>query len=88
MDEVVKMVDTGSSPSFLSLFIGTGVLAPVLEETVFRGFLLASLTKLTPTPVAIAISSTLFGLAHFSPRDFPQLVALGYAPPLLSSCVT
>ena len=32
-------------PGFGSLFIVTAVLAPILEETVFRGFLLPSLTK-------------------------------------------
>lgn len=55
----------------------TGVLAPVLEETVFRGFLLASLTKWLPPPAAIGLSSLAFATAHFAPRDFPQLAALG-----------
>ena len=43
----------------------------------FRGFLLTSLTKFMPTPLAVAVSSLAFGLVHFSPRDFPQLSALG-----------
>jgi membrane protease YdiL (CAAX protease family) len=49
----------------------------VLEETVFRGFLLPSLTKWLSPPAAVAASSLLFALAHFAPRDFPQLFALG-----------
>ena len=30
-----------------------------------------------PAPAAVLASSTLFALAHFTPRDFPQLLALG-----------
>eukprot|EP00798_Chlamydomonas_sp_ICE-L_P030868 gene30868-35912_t len=55
----------------------TGILAPILEETVFRGFLLTSLTKFMPAWGAVIISSTAFGLAHVSPKDFPVLVVLG-----------
>ncbi|KAL1355963.1 hypothetical protein HN51_007947 [Arachis hypogaea] len=55
----------------------TGVLAPLLEETVFRGFIMASLTKWVPTPVAIIISAAVFALAHFTPEAFPQLFVLG-----------
>ena len=55
----------------------TSLLAPLLEEVVFRGFLLASLTKWLPTPGAVLFSSIVFAGAHFAPRDFPQLVTLG-----------
>lgn len=64
-------------PSFASLFGVTAVLAPILEETVFRGFLLTSLTKFMPTWAAVIASSVAFGLAHLSVRDLPQLVVLG-----------
>lgn len=30
-----------------------------------------------PTPAAVLLSSVLFGAAHLSARDFPQLTALG-----------
>jgi membrane protease YdiL (CAAX protease family) len=53
------------------------VLAPLLEETLFRGFLLASLTRFMPTWAAVVASSTAFGLAHLSLRDLPVLIALG-----------
>lgn len=55
------------------------VLAPLLEETVFRGFLLATLTKWMPTPAAVLLSSIAFGCAHFTPRDFPQVHVHGWA---------
>eukprot|EP00798_Chlamydomonas_sp_ICE-L_P030871 gene30871-35915_t len=64
-------------PTYLSLASITGILAPILEETVFRGFLLTSLTKFMPAWGAVIISSTAFGLAHVSPKDFPVLVVLG-----------
>lgn len=55
-----------------------GVLAPILEETIFRGFLLTSLTRYMSLPTAAAVSSVLFAACHLSIRDFPQLVALGF----------
>lgn len=68
----------GASPaSTASLIFVTGVLAPLLEETVFRGFFLTSLTKWVPTPVAIVVSACAFAGAHLTPGEFPQLVALG-----------
>lgn len=63
--------------TFACLFATTAILAPLLEETVFRGFLLPSLSRFMPTPLAVVISSIAFGLVHFSPRDTPQLTALG-----------
>ncbi|PNG99922.1 hypothetical protein TSOC_014288, partial [Tetrabaena socialis] len=46
-------------------------------ETVFRGFLLTSLTRFMPTWAAVLASSGFFGLAHLSARDLPVLSALG-----------
>ncbi len=76
VDGVAQMlnVDLGT---FASLFAVTAILAPLLEETVFRGFLLTSLTKFMPTWLAVLISSLGFGAAHASARDLPQLAALG-----------
>jgi membrane protease YdiL (CAAX protease family) len=67
----------GQAGRFFSVLTVTSVLAPLLEEVVFRGFLLASLTKWLPTPGAVVFSSVVFGAAHLAPRDFPQLVTLG-----------
>ena len=46
------------TPTYLSLFSVTAVLAPLLEEFVFRGFLLTTLTRWVPTPVAIGVRAT------------------------------
>mmetsp|Transcript_40973 Transcript_40973/g.105995 ORF Transcript_40973/g.105995 Transcript_40973/m.105995 type:complete len:357 (+) Transcript_40973:247-1317(+) len=76
VDAVSQIIDIDGS-TYLSLITVTGVLAPLLEETVFRGFLLTSLTKWMPTSLAVVLSSVAFGLCHLSPKDFPQLVCLG-----------
>ncbi|CAL1390177.1 unnamed protein product [Linum trigynum] len=59
------------------LLVITGVLAPILEENVFRGFFMVALTKWVPTPIAVVISAAVFALAHLTPGEFPQLFALG-----------
>lgn len=53
------------------------MLAPLLEEALFRGFLLTSLASIMPPWAAVVASSTAFGLAHLSLKDLPVLIALG-----------
>ncbi|CAD5312683.1 unnamed protein product [Arabidopsis thaliana] len=79
VDSLMKLLPLigSSNISTLSLVGITGILAPLLEETVFRGFFMVSLTKWVPTPIAIIISSAAFALAHFTPGEFPQLFILG-----------
>ncbi|KAH1197798.1 hypothetical protein GmHk_18G051494 [Glycine max] len=76
-DALVRLLPLiGSSNLSTACLVGiTGVLAPLLEETVFRGFFMTSLTKV-PTPVAVVISAALFALAHLTPGEFPQLFVL------------
>jgi len=47
VDEVVKIISPDPA-TFGGLFVVTAILAPVLEEFVFRGFLLVSFTKFMP----------------------------------------
>jgi len=75
VDAVLPMLTSSSQVAQLSIV--TGVLAPIAEETIFRGFVLPTLTRWMPTPAAVLLSSGIFGLAHFAPRDTPQLIALG-----------
>ncbi|KAJ1268585.1 hypothetical protein BS78_07G146700 [Paspalum vaginatum] len=68
----------GSSNISTACLLGiTGVLAPILEETVFRGFLMVSLTMWLSTPYAVLITAAVFAFAHFTPGEFPQLFMLG-----------
>ena len=48
------------------LIISAGVVAPVIEETLFRGFLFGSLRKTVSTPCAIVLSGLIFGLVHMN----------------------
>lgn len=68
----------GKDPIALGIFFFTAsVAAPVFEETLFRGFLLPSLTPYLPTWGAIALSSLLFATAHLSLSEILPLAALG-----------
>ncbi|PON67063.1 CAAX amino terminal protease [Trema orientale] len=71
-DALVRLLPLiGSSSISTACLVGiTGVLAPILEESVFRG---------VPTPVAVIISAAVFALAHLTPGEFPQLFVLGAA---------
>jgi hypothetical protein len=61
--------------SFLCLGLVAGVLAPLMEEVVFRGFLLVALTKWMPAWAAVLCSSAAFAAVHGSLRDLPVLLA-------------
>ncbi|XP_076953476.1 uncharacterized protein LOC143627575 [Bidens hawaiensis] len=80
-DALVRLLPLiGSSGVSTAYLVGiTGVLAPVLEENVFRGFLMVALTKWLPTPISIVISAAVFSAAHLTPGEFPQLFILGSA---------
>jgi membrane protease YdiL (CAAX protease family) len=77
IDGVMPLIQSDDPGTFVAVLAVTSVFAPLLEEVVFRGFLLASLTKWLPTPGAVLFSSVLFALAHLAPRDFVELVVLG-----------
>lgn len=74
--QLLPLIGASSTSTALLLAV-IGVLAPFLEETVFRGFLLTSLTKWMPTSAAVILSAGAFALAHFTPGEIPQLFALG-----------
>lgn len=59
------------------LFGMVAVLAPFFEETLFRGFLLPSLTRYLPPWGAIATSGLLFAIAHLNLSDVLPLTVLG-----------
>ena len=58
-------------------FVVVTVCAPVWEETIFRGFLLPSLTKYMPAMAAVAVSALGFAGAHFSMQRFLPIMLLG-----------
>ena len=74
----VARAAAGGPPGLAALALATCVLAPVFEETVYRGVLLASLTRWMPAPAAVALSAALFAAAHQQgAADSAQLLAMG-----------
>jgi uncharacterized protein len=59
------------------LFFAVAMLAPLVEELVFRGLLQKSLSHRMPIWAAILIASALFALVHFDPKAFPILMGMG-----------
>jgi len=54
----------------LSMFLYAGIIGPIVEELVFRGFILRALDR-HGKPMAIVVSSVLFGIMH---ANIPQAV--------------
>jgi membrane protease YdiL (CAAX protease family) len=61
----------------LLLFMTIAVIAPVLEEVLFRGYLQTSLLRHMKPWQAILLASAIFGAVHVQPLAFPILTALG-----------
>ena len=74
-NSVIEKTFAAGPDGAAALLITTVFLAPLLEETVFRGFLLPSLTRWVPVPWALGISTTAGGGddAVFRKRLTPQL---------------
>lgn len=66
------------------LFLLVAVGAPIVEELFFRGLLLRSLDRRWGPAWGIALSSVLFGVAHFELLQLPALVAFGVVLGLLA----
>lgn len=75
---LLKIILEEADPLSLGIFFFTAAIAaPLFEETLFRGFLLPSLTRYVPVPGAIAISSIIFAVAHLSLSEVIPLALLG-----------
>lgn len=59
------------------LFAAVAVIAPLLEELLFRGLLQKSLSHKMPIWAAIAISALVFGVMHMDFYAMPVLVMMG-----------
>jgi membrane protease YdiL (CAAX protease family) len=69
------------------LIVATVVVAPLVEETQFRGVLQASLAKVRSEQVRLIVVAVLFSASHFHfhsrPVALAQLFSLGYITALL-----
>jgi uncharacterized protein len=65
------------NPRNIFTFTTIVVLAPVLEELIFRGIMLKGLLKRYSPATAIVVSSVLFGVVHLNPWQFISALILG-----------
>lgn len=75
---LLELVLTSANPLALLCFAFTAlVLAPLFEETLFRGVLLPVLAQRWGGIWAVVISALVFGVAHLSVGELPPLFVLG-----------
>ncbi|WP_379963633.1 CPBP family intramembrane glutamic endopeptidase [Epilithonimonas sp. UC225_85] len=73
MEEFAKLL---ASP--VSLILMTVILAPLLEETLFRGIIMKGMINNKVKPLtAIVVSAFIFGVVHFNPWQFAGAFLLG-----------
>jgi membrane protease YdiL (CAAX protease family) len=65
-------------PLAIALFyLILGVIGPLCEEVLFRGFLFTSLRRVTSAPLAMTISAFLFSIMHLDPGGMLPIFCLG-----------
>lgn len=73
----LKEILSGGSSSVTACILVYCVFTPLLEEVVYRGFLLTSLASKMNWQLAVTLSSIAFSAAHFSGENFLQLLIVG-----------
>lgn len=74
---VPKEWDPARAAPFVANFVVVAVVAPIVEELVFRGVGFAVVRQLAGTTAAVVVTSVLFGLAHGLVVALPILVFFG-----------
>ncbi len=59
------------------LVVLAGVMAPLVEELFFRGFMLRGLLKRFGPGVSVVVQAVVFAAIHFQPLQFPGLLLVG-----------
>ncbi len=76
--DTTAIIEGLDSPAALILgFLAIAIIAPVVEELLFRGYLQTALAKRMKPWMAIAVSSLVFGAIHMQPKALPVLAVLG-----------
>ncbi|XP_024023427.1 uncharacterized protein LOC21394830 [Morus notabilis] len=74
---VLKEILVSSNISKAACVLVYCVVTPLLEENVYRGFLLRSLSSTMKWQQAVLVSSAIFSAAHLSGENFLQLFIIG-----------
>lgn len=76
---VSTLRETDSLSTIISLAISAGLIAPITEEFLFRGYIYPILKKSLGMKLAIVLSALLFGIVHASLVPLLPLTILGIA---------
>jgi membrane protease YdiL (CAAX protease family) len=74
--DVVSELHNASGAKLAVLAVGAGLVAPVVEELLFRGLLLRALMRRVPATTAVGISAVSFALLHLVDPSIGTVVAL------------
>ncbi|KAL8228507.1 hypothetical protein R6Q57_016091 [Mikania cordata] len=74
---ILKEILSGGSFSIAGSTLVYCIVTPLLEETVYRGFLLTSLASRMKWEKAVLVSSVVFSATHLSVDSFLQLFVIG-----------
>jgi membrane protease YdiL (CAAX protease family) len=75
--QAVETLERSGGPEVVVLVLVVALLAPVVEELLFRGLLLRSLARRTTAVAAVAISAAVFALVHLlDPSTLPVMAPL------------
>ncbi|SDF71535.1 hypothetical protein SAMN05216241_102106 [Limimonas halophila] len=73
----VILPDSFSTAAFLATLVITAVVAPLVEETIFRGVLYRWLRERLGVPLGMGVSAGAFALLHGIPALIPGIFVLG-----------
>lgn len=77
-EEAVALFTSTRDPALIATFSVIAVVAaPIVEESLFRGFLFNALLRYSPVWVAAVVSGVLFGLSHLSLSALAPLACSG-----------
>lgn len=62
---------------FLGAFLKVAIVAPIVEELIFRGVIMHGFMRNYPKLIAILVSALFFALFHLNPWQFPATFLLG-----------
>ena len=76
----------GGTAAFWGFVVAVGLLAPLIEECFYRGFVARSIVRLFPAlrnwptiMIGAVLSGIWFGLIHLQPLQLPALIVVGVA---------
>lgn len=64
--EYDMMMEKVMDGNFIIIFVTIGIMAPIIEEIIFRGLVLSELKKAVPAYSAIIIQALIFGIYHLN----------------------